>query len=82
MDATTGSSMNLYSEGINMRYINDSDSITYGNAAEKGALPFEIRVFMDDTPAFYMYGNEAEDGVMLAPVAQSYIYRSVLSDED
>lgn len=82
MDATTGSSMNLYSEGINMRYINDSDSITYGNAAEKGALPFEIRVFMDDTPAFYMYGNEAEDGVMLAPVAQRYICRSVLSDED
>lgn len=88
LDATIGASMELNSaaDGVQLRYLMPSDSVSYGNAAQKGKIPFEIMFPVDGYPRLYIGGNDTVGGLLVNPVASQYSVHSRIrvdiTDED
>lgn len=78
LDATIGASMELNSaaDGVQLRYLMPSDSVSYGNAAQKGKIPFEIMFPVDGNPRLYIGGNDTIGGLLVNPVASQYSVQS------
>lgn len=78
LDATIGASMELNSaaDGVQLRYLMPSDSVSYGNAAQKGKIPFEIMFPVDGYPRLYIGGNDTIGGLLVNPVASQYSVHS------
>lgn len=88
LDATIGASMELNSttDGVQLRYMMPSDSVQYGNAAQKGKFPFEIMFPVNGNPRLYIGGNDTIAGLLVNPVASQYSVHSRIrvdiTDED
>lgn len=74
METTLGSSMSLNSDpdGVQLRYLMQSDSVQYGNAMDYGKMSLLISQFENNYPKLTIYGNDTIEGLNIMPVASRY----------
>lgn len=63
-----GYSSSINSVNPSIRYLMPSDSVSYGNAMEKGFVPMKFRILKGGATLLYMHGNDSIEGIQIQPV--------------
>ena len=63
-----GYKSSINSVNPSIRYLMPSDSVSYGNAMEKGFVPMKFRILKGGATLLYMHGNDSIEGIQIQPV--------------